>query len=171
MTSRPVTLARALLYGAFYRLPARWRRRLVRMGSVKFIIGAVVLVRDESTEGRMVLLRQPPGRAWSLPAGLIKRGELPAAGAARELYEETGIRLAPEDLVPGQPNAIVHHRGRWVDVVFHARVPDNVALTPDGAEVLEVAWHRLDELPPLTRPTAYLLGVYGIGPGAPGDGD
>jgi ADP-ribose pyrophosphatase YjhB (NUDIX family) len=167
MTSRPVAQARTLFFGAFYRLPARWRRRLVRLGSAKFIIGAVVLVRDEATDGRMVLVRQPPGRSWSLPAGLLKRGELPAAGAARELYEETGIRVDPADLVPGQPNAIVHHRGRWVDVVFHARVPGNVTLTPDGAEVLEVAWHRLDELPPLTRSTAYLLGCYGIGPGAP----
>jgi ADP-ribose pyrophosphatase YjhB (NUDIX family) len=167
MTSQPVILARTLLYGGFYRLPSRWRRRLARLGSVKYILGAVVLVRNDAGD-RMVLLRQPPGRAWSLPAGLLKRGEPPVVGAARELYEETGIKVAPEDLVPGEPNAVVHHVGRWVDVVFHARIPGDHPLVVDGAEVLEAAWYRLDELPTLTRPTAYLLGCYGIGPGEPG---
>jgi hypothetical protein len=74
--------------------------------------------------------------------------------------------LDPGDLVPAQPSAIVHADGRWVDVVFRARVPEKVPLTADGAEVLEAVWYRLDELPPLTRPTAYLLGQYGIGPQA-----
>jgi ADP-ribose pyrophosphatase YjhB (NUDIX family) len=137
----------------------------VRLGSAKFIIGAVVLVRDEQ-DSRIILLRQPPGRGWSLPAGLVKRGEPPVVGAARELYEETGIKLPPEELTPGEPNAVVHTDGRWVDVVFQARVRDTVALTADGAEVLEVAWHPLDDLPPLTTPTARLLGFYGIGPQA-----
>ncbi len=155
--------ARALFYRVFYRMPARWRRRLVRMGTAKFIIGAVVLVRCDD---RLLLVRQPPGRGWSLPAGLLKRGEPAEVGAARELFEETGVRVAASDLAPGQPSAVVHYDGRWVDVVFTVRVPADVPLVPDGAEVLEVAWHRLDELPPLTRPAAELLAYYDIGPQA-----
>jgi ADP-ribose pyrophosphatase YjhB (NUDIX family) len=159
----PLARARVLFFGAFYRLPARWRRRLVRLGSARFIVGAVVLVRAADPD-RIVLLRQPPGRAWGLPAGLLKRGEPAEVGAARELFEETGIRVAPDDLTACVPSAIVHHDGRWVDVVFEARVPVEVALRADGAEVLEAAWHRLDELPPLTTPTARLLAHYDIGP-------
>ena len=50
-------------------------------------------------------------------------------------------------------------------MVFEASVPAAQAkLTVDGAEVLEAAWHRLDNLPPLTPPTARLLSYYGIGP-------
>ena len=165
MTSRPVSLARFVLYGVYYRLPVRWRRRLVRLGSAKYIIGGVVLVTDESGS-RLLLLRQPPGRHWSLPAGLLKRGEAPVVGAARELYEETGIRVDPRQLTPGEPNAVVHFRGRWVDVVFRARVPDTVALRADGAEVLEVGWHPVADLPALTTVTAHLLGHYDIGPQA-----
>ena len=56
MTSRPVSLARFVLYGVYYRLPVRWRRRLVRLGSAKYIIGGVVLVTDESGS-RLLLLR------------------------------------------------------------------------------------------------------------------
>ncbi len=159
----PLARARVLFFGAFYRLPAHWRRRLVRIGSVRYIVGAVVLVRASDPE-RIVLLRQPPGRAWGLPAGLLKRGEPAELGAARELFEETGIRVAPADLAPCQPSAIVHHDGRWVDVVFEARVPADVVLHADGAEVLEAAWYRLDDLPPLTTPTARLLAYYDIGP-------
>jgi ADP-ribose pyrophosphatase YjhB (NUDIX family) len=158
--------ARVLFFAVFYRLPARWRRRLARLGSAKFIVGAVVLVRDADPAGpdRLLLVRQPPGRAWSLPAGLLKRREPAREAAARELLEETGIRLDLEQLTTGQPSAVVHHHGAWVDVVFEARVPGDVALVPDGAEIIEVAWHRLDDLPPLTTPTARLLAHYDIGP-------
>jgi ADP-ribose pyrophosphatase YjhB (NUDIX family) len=166
MTSRPVARARGVFYGTFYRLPSRWRRRLVRLASQKYTVGGVVLVRDVDRDApdRLVLLRQPPGYGWSLPAGLLKRGELPAVGAARELFEESGIRVSADDLVPMQPNALVHANGQWVDMVFEARVAADVEFAVDGAEVYEAAWHRIDALPPLTPPTARLLARYGIGP-------
>ncbi len=166
MTSRQVARVRGAFYRTFYRLPSRWRRRLVRLASQKYIVGGVVLVRDTDRDApdRLVLLRQPPGHGWSLPAGLLKRGEPPAVGAARELFEESGIRVSASDLVPMSPNAVVHANGRWVDMVFEARVPASVTFAVDGAEVYEAAWHRIDALPPLTPPTARLLGYYGIGP-------
>jgi ADP-ribose pyrophosphatase YjhB (NUDIX family) len=164
MTIPAVRRGRALFYGAFYRLPARWRRRLVRLGTGKFVLGAVMLVRDGGDPERILLLRQPPGKGWSLPAGLLKRGERPAAGGARELFEETGIQISPEDLRPGKPNAVVHVGGRWVDMVFQATVPADVDLLPDGAEILEAAWYPTTSLPPLTPPTARLLAQYGLGP-------
>jgi ADP-ribose pyrophosphatase YjhB (NUDIX family) len=157
---------RALVYGVFYRLPHPVRRRIVRTFVPKYIVGGVTLVRDSEAPapGRLLLLRQPPGRGWGLPAGLLRRGEAPIVGAARELAEESGIRLSPEDLRPAVPNAVVHARG-WVDVVFEASVPaSTTTLAVDGAEVYEAAWHRLDDLPPLTRATAKLLAYYGIGP-------
>lgn len=119
--------------------------------------------------GRLLLLRQPPGRVWGLPAGLLKRHEPPAVGAARELFEESGVRLDPDELVPATPNAVVHARG-WVDVVFHGSVPaSRTTLEVDGGEVLEARWFPLDALPPLTADAAHLLGIYGIGPAVAAD--
>lgn len=172
--SRLVTSVRARIvsaaYPVFYRLPHPMRMRLVRLIAPTYTVGSVVLVRDSeaATSGygeRLLLLRQPPGRGWSLPAGLLARGESPIDGAARELAEESGIRLRPDELRPAVPNAMVHHRGRWVDMVFEAAVPAaTTTLRVDGAEVWEAAWHPLAELPQLTPPTARLLGHYGIGP-------
>ena len=157
---------RAAAYGAFYRLPSTLRRRLVRLLGPTYVVGAVALVYDsEAPEpGRLLLLRQPPGRGWGLPAGLLERAEPPVVGAARELAEESGLVLDPAELTPAVPNAVVHPRG-WVDVVFTASVPASTStLSVDGAEVYEAAWHPLDDLPTLTRAAAHLLGIYGIGP-------
>ncbi|QLQ37100.1 NUDIX hydrolase [Micromonospora robiginosa] len=168
MIPRARATGRALGYRLFYRLPVPLRRRLVRLAVPKYIVGAVTLVRDSEADGagRILLLRQPPGHSWSLPAGLLERGEAPVVGAARELHEESGVRLSPDRLRPAVPNAVVHAKG-WVDVVFEADVPaSRTALKVDGAEVLEAAWHPLDDLPRLSRATANLLGYYGIGPRA-----
>lgn len=163
------TRATALGYALFYRLPQRTRLRLVRLGSPTYTVGAVTIVRDTDTPapGRLLLLRQPPGRGWSLPGGLLGRGERPIDGARRELYEETGIRVDADALTPAVPNAVVHTRGRWVDMVFDARVAAaSVEPVVDGAEVYEAAWHPVDALPRLTTATARLLATYGLGPDA-----
>ncbi|HYN95281.1 MAG TPA: NUDIX domain-containing protein [Pilimelia sp.] len=156
---------RAIVYGVFYRLPHRARVRLVRIAVPKVIVGAVVFVRDAEADepGRLLLLRQPPGRGWTLPAGLLRRREDPATGALRELAEETGIELPADQLRPATPNAVVN-KG-WIDMVYEATVPaSTTALHVDGAEVFEAVWYPLDDLPRLTGPTARLLGRYGMGP-------
>ena len=164
---------RGYAYQVFYRLPGKVRRRIVRLVVPKYLVGAVAIITDtdaDATEaGRLLLLRQPPGRRWGLPAGLLKRYEAPAAGAARELFEESGVRIDPDDLVAATPNAIVHSQG-WVDMVFTGSVPaSSTRLVVDGGEVLEARWFALDELPRLSTNTELLLGVYGIGPAAQDD--
>lgn len=53
--------------------------------------GNVVLVREEHSRWG--------GEFWNLPSGMLDAHESPAAGAARELAEETGLRVAPSDLL------------------------------------------------------------------------
>lgn len=157
---------RAIGYKIFYRLPLAVRRQLVRLAVPKYIVGAVTLVHDAeaAAPGRLLLLRQPPGKGWTLPAGLLQHREAPLVGAARELHEETGISLPLTEFQPAVPNAVVHLKG-WVDMVFEVRVPASTTrLAVDGAEVYEAAWHRLDELPQLSTATARLLAHYRIGP-------
>jgi 8-oxo-dGTP diphosphatase len=160
---------RGLAYQAFYGLPLPMRRHIARLVSPKYLVGAVAIIRDSEAAdpGRILLLRQPPGRGWGLPAGILKRRELPAVGAARELFEESGVRVEPGDLTPGNPNAIVHPNGGVVDTVWFGAVPaSSTSLAVDGGEVLEASWFPVDDLPDLTWPTARLLGIYGLGPRA-----
>ena len=55
-------------------------------------------------DGRILLQQRAPGRAmaglWEFPGGKVEIGELPEAALARELEEELGIGIAPEDFVP-----------------------------------------------------------------------
>ncbi len=186
-TRRPPGLrgyAHNIGYRVFYRLPSRVRRRIVRTVTPTYTLGAVTMVFDAGTvpdgtpadavpdDARMLLLRQPPGFGWTMPGGLIERGEQPDRCAARELSEESGITLPVEELTPAVPNAVVHPRGRWVDNVFLAKVdPAEYPVTVDGAEVFEADWFLLSDLPRLTLPTARLLARYGIGPLATVSGD
>ncbi|WDZ87446.1 NUDIX hydrolase [Micromonospora cathayae] len=53
--------------------------------------------------GRVLLFHgvdpaRPDFRYWLTPGGGLDAGEEPAAGAARELAEETGLRLTPAEL-------------------------------------------------------------------------
>src|SRR5258706_12224212 len=124
---------RLLAYRTFYRLPVRWRRRIVRTFQPTYTIGAVVLVRDPEA-ARILLLRQPPGTGWSLPAGLMDRGETPVQCAARELAEETGIELPADRLRAAAPNAPVHTPGQRVDMGFETEGEPSDAVPIDAPQ-------------------------------------
>ena len=53
---------------------------------------AVALVVARDVGGRLLLGRRRDNDRWTLPGGHLERDEPPAAGAARELREETGLR-------------------------------------------------------------------------------
>ncbi|HEV2089312.1 MAG TPA: NUDIX domain-containing protein [Cryptosporangiaceae bacterium] len=159
----PATVLFRVAFRVFHRLPPALRRRLVQAVTPNYTLGAVVLLRDWT--GRLLLVRQPPGHCWSLPGGLLDRGETPRAAAARELAEETGVRLAPDALCPTDPNARVDTKARQVDLVFTATVDAaTTVLTVDSVEVVDAAWYPVDAFPALTVSTARLLASYRIGP-------
>ncbi|MFE2749633.1 NUDIX domain-containing protein [Streptomyces scopuliridis] len=79
----------------------------------------------------------PPHRGkLALPGGHVDVGEMSRPAAARELLEETGIRIAAEDLdlvgVYDRPDR--DPRGRYVSVAYVATVPaDTTAQAGDDA--------------------------------------
>lgn len=100
----------------------------------------------------MLLVRRSDNGQWTLVTGCLEPGEQPAAGALREVEEETGVRAAAERLVSVSalqlmtcPNGDQVH---WLDVTFRCHAVGGQARVNDD-ESLDVGWFSLDDLPPL----------------------
>lgn len=107
------------------------------------VVASVCLV---STAGRVLLSRRAEGKdyplAWEFPAGSALRGETSRAGARRELEEETGIAVAPDDLV--LVGRVVEERALFD--LWSAPVDGEPEPAPDPEEVLDAEWVGLDEV-------------------------
>ena len=83
---------------------------------------------------------------YSVPAGHLDGGETVIAAAAREAAEETGVRIAPEDVIF---SSVMHRRDGDERVDFFVRLrhwqgePTNTE--PDKCD--ELRWVRLGDLP------------------------
>ncbi|MFC4638144.1 NUDIX hydrolase N-terminal domain-containing protein [Deinococcus hohokamensis] len=102
------------------------------------------VVRDD----RILLIRRSDSGLWGLPGGMAEVGETPAQGAARELFEETGldgrvVRLLGMLDSRYAPNL---HGLHLIAPIFLLDAPGNPHPTLEAREVGFFAW---DHLPPL----------------------
>jgi 8-oxo-dGTP pyrophosphatase MutT (NUDIX family) len=75
------------------------RQLFLRVINPSFMVGAMALIQDE--QGRVLIVEHTYRRdvPWGLPGGWLKRAESPEAGLAREVLEETGLRVKVESLL------------------------------------------------------------------------
>ncbi len=86
---------------------------------------------------------EPRRGKWAIPGGFLENGETLAEGAARELREEAGVRLAPGQLQLYMVGTITFINQVYVG--FRARV-DSVACDP-GTESLACGFFTREEFP------------------------
>ncbi len=68
-------------------------------------------------DGRVLIVKRAadPGYGeWTIPGGHLELGEQPAVGAARELHEETGLSVVPDDLSYLDALSFGPYRGKYV---------------------------------------------------------
>jgi len=82
---------------------------------------------------------------WGLPGGGLHGGEQPINGAIREVWEETGISLKPNQLAPGDNGLIKGSSGfKYYCYTFVAEFTQKpVAKTPSG-ELVDIRWMPID---------------------------
>ncbi|MCV0403927.1 MAG: NUDIX domain-containing protein [Chloroflexi bacterium] len=114
--------------------------------------GAHVLVTDD--EARVLVVRTTYlGPGWMLPGGRVERGETPHAAAAREAFEETGIRVRVDRLL-----LVDAHRARDVSFVFAGHA-EGGELEPQLGEIAEVGWLSRSEIEETSPRLHRLLGM------------
>ena len=118
---------------------------------------AIVLVEaDDADDGTaFVLTRRAPrlrshGGQWALPGGRCDDGETPVAAALRELHEELGLELAPEQVLGLLDDYPTRSGYLITPVVVWAAT--SAALSPNPAEVASV--HRI-ALSDIEQPDAF----------------
>lgn len=97
-------------------------------------------------DGRVLFVRrltQPGYGLWSLPGGYVDRGEVVEKAAAREVLEETGLRVEIAGLV-----GLFSESGHPVVVAAYHCLSVHGHAAP-GPEVSELGYFQPDSLPPL----------------------
>ncbi|MEV7678813.1 NUDIX domain-containing protein [Streptomyces sp. NPDC088341] len=125
------------------------------------VIDTHVFLRD----GDKLLLSQRGGAygygRWHAPSGKLDRGETLRSGAARELYEETGVRVDPGRL---RLVHTVHHRQspeiERIGFFFEATEWEGEPENREPAKCLDLRWFSVHELPEdiIEYPAAGLYG-------------
>ncbi len=105
---------------------------------------------------------------WHMPSGKLDRGESLPVGAARELFEETGIVVDPTDLELVQ---VVHHRQddkvERIGFFFVAEEWEGEPVNKQPEKCMALTWFPVHELPDdiIEYPREGLLGyLNGTGP-------
>jgi 8-oxo-dGTP pyrophosphatase MutT (NUDIX family) len=88
----------------------------------------------------LLLVETSYRRSWGLPGGGIGRGETARQAAVRELAEELGLRVAPEQLL--DPWSITERGAGGLNTVmiFALQAEQRPAVAVDGLEIVAYHW-------------------------------
>ena len=125
----------------------RVRRMCAHCGEIAYLNPQVLVSTIVMSGDRVLLCRRadpPAAGQWVLPGGFMEFGETLEAAAARETYEETGVRLDPGELLP-YAVASLPEIGE-VYVGYLAKVAEHMKVVC-GSECTEVRFFSEADLP------------------------
>lgn len=112
----------------------------------------VILFTIEDRRAKVLLIRRdlPPFEGkWALPGGFVRMDESLDEAARRELREEAGVSVRFLEQLYTFGDVDRDPARRAITVTYFALI-DAEGLSPEaGTDATSVAWHPVDELPPL----------------------
>lgn len=130
--------------------PDRGRMGCPREHFVHYDNPAVTAFALVERDGRYLVLergQEPYRGSWELPGGFVETGESPAEAVAREIFEETGLRVATPSIIGTYTSRYGDDGKQTVDVAFHCQAPHgDLSLS---AESSDAAWVSIEQMPPL----------------------
>ena len=106
-------------------------------------------------QGRVLLCQRPLGKSmaglWEFPGGKIESGESPEAALQRELFEELGITVSPEQFIP---LTFASHRYDNFQLLMPLFVAHQWQGNPVGREGQVMAWVGNSQLRNYPMPAA-----------------
>jgi ADP-ribose pyrophosphatase YjhB (NUDIX family) len=131
-------------------------------------VGGVVV-----QNGRVVLVRRakaPRMGEWSIPGGMLELGETLRDGVAREIEEETGLRVKSEEVLDVFDSIVTDAEGK---TQYHYVLVDYLCSVTGGelraaSDVSEARWATLEEALSLVK-REITVGVIRKGLGTAGD--
>jgi 8-oxo-dGTP pyrophosphatase MutT (NUDIX family) len=122
----------AAVYRVWKYLPGSVQRWLLHLAAPKITHGVAAVICDK--HGRILVARHVYRRQpWSMPSGLVDRGEQPAEALARELHEELGVEAVVGRLLHAETCIGTSHLTPYYEVTIAGVPADWSALTGDPA--------------------------------------
>jgi len=114
-------------------------------------VGGVVV-----QNGRVVLVRRakaPRKGEWSIPGGMLELGETLRDGVAREIEEETGLKVKSEEVLDVFDSIVIDADGK---TQYHYVLVDYLCSVAEGelraaSDVSEARWATLQEVLSLVK--------------------
>ncbi len=154
-----VTAISRIIANIFLRLV----NKLKNNSTLVLVVAVALLDHDDHVLMQRRQIGGAHGGLWEFPGGKVKAGETAELALIREIREELGIELAPEDITPlsfasdpAQPPAA---REPYVILLYICRRWEGQTSCLAGDEI---AWFAPDEImalamPPLDVPLAHML--------------
>jgi 8-oxo-dGTP diphosphatase len=106
-------------------------------------------LREDDLQVLLIKRKYPPfENAWAIPGGFVEPGESLEDGAARKLFEETGVRGVHIEQLYTFGKVDRDPRGRMITVAYFALVPKPLAIQA-GSDTTDAQWKSVYDIPPM----------------------
>ncbi len=133
-------LLKSLALRIYRVLPIVVQRRIVRTLYPGYVVAAKVLVTNP--EGKFLVVKTTYSPDWDIPSGHCDARESPDLAAARELWEETGLKIEGMQ----QCGVIFYPQLRTLQVLFAHTLKESLEPVADNVEISDIRWVARDEV-------------------------